>query len=422
MPREAPIPIPADPARAIWRRDHPLWQAAHRPLFLCAGLCALLTPAVWLWPGLPVADPRRWHLYELVFGMGGAAMGGYLLTALPAWTGEAGRIAAPAVRTLTLLWVLARLALPLGESLPAGLAPLMALGYFAALAVLLARPVIAARFWRRLWAAVAAFGMGLGNAVFLADPPGLPDPAALPLAMVLLLACLIGHIGGRAVPAFTRSRLRGRAEPAPMRGEALLAASALVATALAAGLVLAGQARAAGACLLIAGVSQGIRLAGWQRLRGCRDPALMMLHLAWAWLPVGLILLGSALLHPGAMAQVAALHALTMGAMGTMMIAIAGRAAMARRDGRLIAGRGLILAFALVWLAALLRVLAPLAPAAWPDPITASAGIWMLGWAVYLGASYPALRGPVPFPVLSARQSPKAPVQTRPEAAPARLF
>jgi uncharacterized protein involved in response to NO len=53
--------------------SHPLWRAAHLPLFLCAGLAALLAPAVWLWPGGLGADPLRWHMHELLFGMGGAA-------------------------------------------------------------------------------------------------------------------------------------------------------------------------------------------------------------------------------------------------------------------------------------------------------------------------------------------------------------
>ena len=101
----------------MMRRDRPLWQAAHRPLFFCAGLAALFSPAVWLWPGGLGADPLRWHLHELLFGMGGAAVGGYLLTALPNWTG-AGRVSPQSVRALTLLWLLARLALPLAESLP----------------------------------------------------------------------------------------------------------------------------------------------------------------------------------------------------------------------------------------------------------------------------------------------------------------
>ncbi|HOZ33904.1 MAG TPA: NnrS family protein, partial [Tabrizicola sp.] len=112
--------------------DHPLWQAAHRPLFFCAGLAALVAPAVWLWPVGLVADPLHWHLHELLFGMGGAAVGGYLLTAAPSWTG-AGRVGPQSVRALTLLWLLARLALPLAESLPFGLILTMALAYFAAL-------------------------------------------------------------------------------------------------------------------------------------------------------------------------------------------------------------------------------------------------------------------------------------------------
>src|SRR3989338_8068549 len=100
--------------------SHPLWRAAHLTLFLCAGLAALLAPAVWLWPGGLGADPLRWHLHELLFGMGGAAVGGYLLTALPSWTGAAGRVGPQGGRALALLWLLARLSLPFAESLPVG--------------------------------------------------------------------------------------------------------------------------------------------------------------------------------------------------------------------------------------------------------------------------------------------------------------
>jgi len=90
--------------------------------------------------------------------------------------------------------------------------------------------------------------------------------------------------------------------------------------------------------------------------------------------------------------------------MGSMILAIAGRAAMARQDGRLIAGQGLVWAFPLAWLAALLRVLTPFVPQNWPDPVVASATLWMLGWSVYLWAYRRALQGPVPFPILSAQR------------------
>lgn len=388
------------------RLDHPLWQAAHRPLFFCAGLAALFAPAVWLWPGGVGADPLRWHLHELLFGMGGAAVGGYLLTALPSWTG-AGRVGPQSVRALTLLWCMARLALPLAESLPFELVLALALAYFAVLALILAGQLIAARLWRRLWLLGMIAGMALGDAAVLADK------AAAPLAMVLLFAVLISSIGGRAVPAFTRSWVQQTGAARPIQDSPLLSATAISATVLGAGLAMAGQDPVAAACFLLAGVLHLARMLGWRCLQTRAYPALLLLHLAWIWLPVGLILIAAALLHPEWLPLHTALHALTMGAMGTMILAIAGRAAMARRAGKLIAGHGLATAFALVWLAACLRIASAAVPQGWPDPIILSAGVWMLGWAVFLWSYRPALRGAVPWPVLSANLNRGQPAEAR---------
>lgn len=386
------------------RLDHPLWQAAHRPLFLCAGLSALLAPAVWLWPGGLGADPVRWHLHELLFGMGGAAVGGYLLTALPSWT-KAGRVSPQGVRALTLLWVLARLALPLAFDVPVGVMLPLALGYFAALGLILARHLIAARVWGRLWLVGAIAGLALGEAAMLADLRGLLELSVTPLAMVLLFAVLISVLCARVVTGFTRSWLQHSAPALHLRDSRALSVVALASTGLASGFVLSGQETTAGVFLLLAGISQSIRLVGWQTLSARAYPALLMLHLAWVWVPVGLMLLGLAMLRPDLMPQNAVLHALTMGAMGSMIMAIGGRAAMRRQDGMLIAGRCLGVAFALVWLAALLRVALPFVPLGWPDPMTAVAGMWMLGWSIFLCGYYPALRDPIPFPILSARRS-----------------
>lgn len=387
----------------MMRLGHPLWQAPHRPLFFCTGLAALFAPAVWLWPGGLGTDPMRWHLHELLFGMGGAAVGGYLLTAVPSWTG-AGRVGPQGVRALTLLWLLARLALPLAESLPLGLVLTMALAYFAALALILARQLIAARVWRRLWPVAASAGLALGDGAVLADTHGWLEAAFDPMSVVLLFAVLIGIIGGRIVPAFTRSWLQTTAPGLKFHDNRLLSFGALIATAIGGSAALAGQTTAAGTWLVSAGVLHGLRLIGWQTLHTRHYPALLMLHLAWLWLPAGLILMGTAMAQPQVLPLAAAVHGLTMGAMGAMILAITGRAAMARRDGRLIAGRGLVLAFALVWLAALLRVLTPFAPQNWPDPVMAGAVMWMLGWSIFLWAYRPALHGPVPFPILSAQR------------------
>lgn len=386
-----------------WKLDHSLWQAPHRPLFFCAGLWALVAPAVWLWPGGIGADPVRWHLHEFLFGMGGAAVGGYLLTALPSWTGK-GPISPQSVRALTLLWVLARLALLWVEILPFWLLLPLTSGYFGLLVLVLARQLIAVRAWSRLWSVGAIVGLMMGDAVLLADLRGLLAASAAPLAMVLLFASLISVVGGRAVPAFTRSWLQGFAPLRHVRDRQALSTLAIAGTVLGGCLALSGQETTAGLFLLLAGVLQCVRLAGWQTLRTRHYPALFMLHLAWVWVPAGLILQGAAMLRPDELSQSAALHALTMGAMGLMIQALAGRAAMARRDGKLVAGPGLVVAFALVWLAALLRVVSPFVASGWFDPIIASATMWMLGWGVYLWAYRPALQGEVPWPILSARR------------------
>lgn len=385
--------------------SHPLWRAAHRPLFLCAGLAALFGPAVWLWPGGLGADPLRWHLHELLFGMGGAAVGGYLLTALPSWTGAAGRVGPQDVRALTLLWLLARLSLPLSAALPIVLIVAMALGYFFALGVVLARHLIVGRMWRRLWFVGAIAALALGDAALLADMLGKLDASFDPLVLVLLFAGLISIIGGRAVPAFTRSWLQTVASGRNIHDSRRLSFGALIATACGMAMALVGQTTAAGMWLVAAGFLHSLRLIGWQGLRARHYPALLMLHLAWLWVPTGLILMGTALLCPKVLPLAAATHALTMGAMGTMILAIAGRAAMARQGGMLLAGRGLLWAFALVWLAAFLRVLTPFVPRNWPDPVVASAVLWMLGWSIFLLAFRPALHGPLPFPILSAQRS-----------------
>lgn len=394
------------------RLDHPLWQAVHRPLFLCAGLCALLAPAVWLWPGGSGADPVRWHLHELLFGMGGAAVGGYVLTALPSWTG-AGRVAPHSARALTLLWFLARLALPLSAVVPMLALLAMALGYFVALGLILASHLVAAKAWCRLWVVGAIAALALGNAGLLTDTLGGRDPSFDPLAIVLLFAVLISIIGGRSVPAFTRSWLQTTKPDLSFHDKRLLSFGALIATALGGGMALAGQTTVAGVWLVLAGALHCLRLIGWHSLHTRHYPALLMLHLAWLWVPAGLTLIGIAMLRPQVLPLVTAAHALSMGAMGSMILAIAGRAAMARQDGKLIAGRGLVSAFALIWLAALLRVLAPFVPLNRPDPVTASAALWMLGWSIFLWTYRPALRGPVPFPILSAQRRAVAPAAWR---------
>lgn len=386
------------------RLTHPLWQAACRPLFLCAGLWALVAPVVWLWPGGLGRDPIGWHLHELVFGMGGAAIGGYLLTALPNWTGT-GSVPPRRVRALTLLWCAARLAWPSTGILPSWLVLGLGLGYFALLGTTLGLGIVKAGAWPRLVFLVAIAALSLADAAMLLDQIRGSALAPYAVTSVLIFAGLLGIVGGRAVPAFSESWRRQSAAPGRISIAPALVVTPAFLIALAAGLLLCACNDLAGWLLIGASGLQILHTLRWRIWRARPYPALLMLQAAWLWLPAGLLLLGGALLRPQVMSPATALHALTMGAMGSMILAISARAAMRRSGTRLLAGAGLSLAFLLVWMSPLVRLLQPDTAVVGFDPATLSAAIWMAGWAVFLWAFRPALRGDVPSPVLSARLS-----------------
>lgn len=375
-----------------------LWRAPHLPLFLLAALWAGLVPLVWLVPGL-VCDPVAWHRQELVLGVLGAAMGGYLLSALPHWISQSGRDSAGIRRAprvtqgLALVWTLGRLlGGPCRPDTPA-LAGLCL--YPIGLTVALALPVFRARAWGRLPMALAPLLM-----VLIAFRLRL---AADSLTAVLGLALLVALVGGRIIPAFLRAR--ARRETATRIHLPLSARLADLVLALTLAAHLAGlEPRGVGVLLLLAALGQALRMTGWPLTDGLRDRQadLAVLVIAWFWLPVGLALTGAALQPDTGLSLPTALHALTMGLMGSMVLAVMARSWMRRVPGALRLGAGPGIAFALVQLGTLLRLAVPTATV----PATLC---WSLGWTLATAAALSALFRPVPHPVLSARRLPVAP-------------
>lgn len=385
----------------MWRA-HSFWQAPHRPLFLLAALAAFGVPAVWIVPPGAGPDPVAWHLHELMFAMGGAAIGGYVLTALPAWTQD-GPVAPRVTAAMCVLWGLARVSFAAAEQVPGAAVIIGTQAYLAALMALVSWKIVAQRIWPKAYLVLAMAMLMAADVIYLARLHGSGGEASGATELVLSFAFLISMVGGRAVPAFTRSWLARQSAPTRMCDSRML--SGLATGALAAGTVLSGVGRpgAAGVLLMLSGGLQAIRMLRWQALSVCRYPALLLLHLAWIWLPAGLLLVGLAMVRPEWIARPPALHALTMGAMGTMILAVMARSLMPRRNDRLVLGKRLAAAFAAVWLSALLRVMAPFAPPWLQDPIATCALLWMAGWALFLWAYLSARARPDPWPVLSAR-------------------
>ena len=378
----------------------PLWRQGFRPFFLAAGIWAPAALAIWvlaLAGGMapPTVLPlAAWHPHELLFGYAGAVVTGFLLTAVPNWTGGLPVGGRPLL-LLWLLWLAARLYGLVGGAAAPLPAVAIEAGVWLALVAAMGREVAQGRNWRNL--PVLALAGLLGVACLLSQLEAIgfstgPFGRRLGLAA---LGMLIGLIGGRVVPSFTRNWLAKRAAPAlpaPF-GRLDRLALAVLPAALAVWVAIPDGAPA-GALLTLAGAVTLARLARWRSLATAVEPLVAILHQGYAWLGVGLLLLGLGILLPDSVGRLATLHALTAGAIGTMTLAIMTRATLGHTGRALIADRLTVAIYALVQAGALVRVTAPVLPFDHAAALATAALLWGGAFLLFVGRYGPILAGP----------------------------
>lgn len=354
-----------------------------RPFFLLAALDAVIAGCVWL-PGLDpgplTGDPAAvWHRDELLFGMMPAVFAGFVLTALPRWT---RRPPLPSW-TLALLvagWLLGRA----GHAAGAIWARPASAAFILVLAVLAARQVVAARDRRNLKIVLLLAFFGVAAILADREPASLPAGSGLRLGLATLLA-LVLVIAGRVVPALSTAWLEtvgeaGRFAPSPRLEPcaALVAGIALALWTLAPAGPATALAAAAACCAQLA------RLLYWQGWRVRRAPAILALHLAYGWVPVGFALAAAQAGFPDRLGPGAAVHAWAMGAIGLMSLAV--MASMVRRQNRIAFASSAALSAALACGPAAV-VARLLAEAAGSDraPLLGLAGLaWAAAFALFL--------------------------------------
>ncbi len=347
-----------------------LFSAGFRPFFLMAALWAAIAIPLWLSAlsrgvvaasGLP---PVLWHVHEMVFGYALATVAGFLLTAIPNWTGrmplQGWRLAA-----LVLLWAAGRVAVLFSAKIGAPSAAIVNLAFPLTFLLVVAREILAGRNWRNLPMLAALALLLLGSLLVHLDALGIADTAELGNRIGLAtLLMLIALVGGRIIPSFTRNWLvKVRPEiPVPAPSDAVDAAAlALTGLGLAAWVVGPGGPLAPW-LELAAGVAVAVRLSRWRGLATLREPMLLVLHVGYGWLAFGLLLLALCGFY-AILPQTAALHALTVGAVGTMTLAVMTRASLGHTGRPLSAGAGTNAIYLLVTTAALLRLMVPLTDA-----------------------------------------------------------
>jgi uncharacterized protein involved in response to NO len=204
-------------------------------------------------------------------------------------------------------------------------------------------------------------------------------------AGIALAVALISLIGGRIVPSFTRNWMRREQVEGPLPTQADrfdLAVIAVTVLALIIWLV-TGITRFAGIALIIAGFLQAARLSRWRGWRTISSPIVIVLHLAYAWIVVGLFLLGLTCLGYSAL-QSAAIHALTVGAMAKMIVAVMSRAILGHTGRTLDANLATTACYVSIRLAVLARVFAAVATEYYRPLLYAAGGFWIVGFALFM--------------------------------------
>jgi len=354
------------PAALQRRRDYvgpALFAYGFRPFFLAAGLWAAFGVLLWLpqYIGaltLPTHfSALDWHIHEMLYGYVAASVAGFLLTAIPNWTGRLPVSGWP-LAGLVALWLAGRAAILLSAKIGGFAAAAIDIAFLVVLAAVAAREIIAGKNWRNLRVLIVLGVLILGNIVFHAEVllRGMADYGTrIAIAAVILLLSLIG---GRIVPSFTNNWLArnnpGRL-PVPFArfDAATLATSACALLAW----IAAPMNPEGGALLLIAGIMQSVRLARWAGDRTLADRLVLVLHVGYAFLPLGFLLIGLSTMTAAVPAS-AGVHAWGAGAIGVMTLAVMTRASLGHTGQPLQAGPATQAIYAAVLVAALVRIIA----------------------------------------------------------------
>ncbi len=383
-----------------------LYSHGFKSFFLFAGLWALLSISLWIsFLALGLEIPSRmagvdWHMHEMVFGYTSAVIAGFLLTAVPNWTGRLPIIGWPAA-LLSGLWVLGRGAVFFSEFLPQFAVPVVDGSFLLVLALVIGREVIAGKNWRNLKVLVIIAALAGANILFhiesLYGAAYQGYGVRLGVGLVILLITIIG---GRVVPSFTRNWLaKHNKNTLPLPRNMLdNAVETLTAIALLVWTFVPDAAGLWGGYLLI-GALHLFRLWRWVGWHALAEPMVSVLHAGYLFVGVGFFMLAYANLSAGAFQSNQIPHAWMAGAIGIMTMAMMTRASLGHSGRPIKASAAITLVYIFIISTTLFRMVAEFYPSdiLW---LHLSATTWIAGFALYLV---------VYFPIFTRKKSPNIP-------------
>ncbi|MDT8453273.1 MAG: NnrS family protein [Gammaproteobacteria bacterium] len=368
----------------------PLLRLAFRPLFLGGTLFSIIAISWWVYFWLnpfnwsPHGGPVWWHGHEMLFGFGAAIVVGFLLTAVQTWTGVIGVRGKP-LAVLALSWLFGRLLLAFGVDLPGSIIAIGDVTFLLLAVIAMAYPVIKARQWRNLMFVPLLLVLALLNAAshwaVITEQAQLATQALH--GTIMVFALIISIVGGRVIAAFT-ANTTGCQRARPIQWLDTVSITSIILMLI---MAFFGFANVSSVLLLIisviAALANGGRFLRWGIQHSGSDPLLWSLHLAYAFIPVGFLLI--ALHSIGLMDNLsAALHGITVGAIGGMILAMISRVTLGHTGRGLTPPHLISLAFICILLAAVVRIVLP----AWLPQLNSwgigIAGVlWVLAYGIY---------------------------------------
>ncbi len=373
-----------------------IFSRGFRPFFLTGALFAGLVMPLWsvvLSLGLARPGPldgAPWHAHEMIFGYVAAVIAGFLLTAVPNWTGRLPVLGLP-LAALWGLWMAGRIVMNFPVLPPLG-AAITDAAFLVVFAAILLREIIGGNNRKNLPIVLIISLLAATNILFhyyhLTDQPTEPaERAALGLT-----AILISLIGGRIIPSFTRNwMVRQNISPLPTTMNRFDMAVMAFGTISILAWVLLPARMLTGMLFATAAIAYLFRLARWRGWATFSEPMVAILHLGYLWLVVWFALTALSILTPDIIDPFAALHALTAGAIGTMTIAVATRASLGHSGREITATPAINAIFALLFSGALLRILAGWLPLDYLTTVSVAGLLWAAGMLVFVFALGPVL-------------------------------
>jgi uncharacterized protein involved in response to NO len=376
---------------------------AFRPFFLCNAIFGILAMLVWAMvlhgftPAFLPADVTSWHAHEMLVGFAMATIAGFILTAVATWT-DRPALQGGLVGLLVLAWLAGRLAMGFAGAMQPIWVLCIDMLFPLLLVLLVAREVIAGGSQRNYPIILITVLLAAFNFLFHASAVGYvplaanADRIALYLLIHLVLL-LITVIGGRIIPSFTANWLRSRGHQQLPRTSALIDRMTLIVTVLT-GLYAAVVPLSVmtGVLAFVAALLHLIRLSRWRGMATRSEPLLFVLHVAYLWLPVGYALTGLSVFGWWITPAVA-VHALTVGGIGMMIMAVTTRVALAHTGRKLHAARLTVVAYWVLSLAVVLRLVSPFG-SNYLTVLDLSIVSWVVAFVIFIWVYAPILIAP----------------------------